>query len=182
MRTPLQCTSHSHKPLNVHFRHAVEWCVQHEVNPGFAEKRHELYYMAWQELDDEVGGLTQSKFLSAAWKKEFIVALRARPETVVVRGKHPVAKDCAACSRSGCPANHRIKFLGSPYFKKFSNDRFLEPVEVASNSSEDDEDEDGDEDEVGSLGLKKETRFYAGSVAWRTRGPRICSYTGEWVF
>ena len=92
--------------LKDHFRDVVEWCVQYKINPGFADKKHELYRMAWQKLDDEVGGLAQSKFLSSSWKRDFVMALRARPEMVYTeeRDRALVPKDCEACGRSGHPA------------------------------------------------------------------------------
>jgi hypothetical protein len=151
--------------LKDHFRDVVEWCVQYKINPGFADKKHELYRMAWQKLDDEVGGLAQSKFLSSSWKRDFVMALRARPEMVYTeeRDRALVPKDCEACGRSGHPAGFRVQFIGSPYFKRFSNDKFLEPVEVDTSNSEDD-DEDGDEDEDGNSIPKTTTQFDVGVV------------------
>ena len=77
---PLRFTSHSHKPLKEHFRDALEWLVMFKISPGSHDLKHELYQIAWEKLDDEVSGLAQSKFASAAWKKDFFMALRARPE------------------------------------------------------------------------------------------------------
>lgn len=168
----------------------VEWCVQYKINPGFADKKHDLYRMAWQKLDDEVGGLAQSKFISSAWKRDFIMALRARPEMVFTKDNTSSAldaQDCQACGRSNHPAqcvlsshprlfripgltkcSYRVQFMGSPYFKKFDNDRFLEPVEVDTSSSENDQDEEdeeeGDEDEDGNVIPKASTTFDCGSV------------------
>ncbi|KAK0623298.1 hypothetical protein B0T14DRAFT_427526 [Immersiella caudata] len=162
---PLQFTSHSHKPMKDHFRDVVEWCVQYKINPGFADKKHELYRMAWQKLDDEVGGLAQSKFLSSSWKRDFVMALRARPEMVYTEEKDRalVPKDCEACGRSGHPAGFRVQFIGLPYFKRFSNDKFLEPVEVDTSNSEGD-DEEVDEDEDGNYIPKTTTQFDVGVV------------------
>lgn len=64
---PLEFTAHRHKPLKEHFKHAVEWLVQSQINPSFPEKTHDLYKFAWRRLDDEVTGLASSKFASAAW-------------------------------------------------------------------------------------------------------------------
>lgn len=66
---PLEYTAHSHKPLKEHFRDAIEWLVQFKINPGFADKEHPLYRMAWKKLDDETRALATSKFASSAWKK-----------------------------------------------------------------------------------------------------------------
>ncbi|KAK0711299.1 hypothetical protein B0H67DRAFT_555298 [Lasiosphaeris hirsuta] len=163
---PLQFTSHSHKPLKDHFRDVVEWLVQFKVNPGFSEKRHDLYRIAWQKLDDEVSGLAQSKFASSAWKKDFIMALRARPyfnNAELPKGDPNELQHCGACGRSGHPAKWEIMFSGSPYFKKTGVDKFLEPVEVSS------EDEsqgaaDEDEDEDGNIIPAQSKRWFIGSV------------------
>ena len=104
---PLEFTAHSHKPLKEHFRDAIEWLVQFKVNPGFSEKTHSLYRMAWKKLDDEVRALATSKFASAAWKKDFYMALRARPYFTNVelpKGDLLEARSCGACGRSGHPA------------------------------------------------------------------------------
>jgi hypothetical protein len=104
---PLEFTSHSHKPLKEHFRDAIEWLVQFKINPGFADKDHGLYRMAWKKLDDEVRGLATSKFASAAWKTDFYMALRARP--YLEDAELPPAglletEKCGACGRAGHPA------------------------------------------------------------------------------
>ena len=104
---PLEFTSHSHKPLKDHFRDAIEWLVQFKINPGFADKEHSLYRIAWKKLDDEVRGLATSKFASAAWKKDFYMTLRARPLLTSVelgRGGLLNSENCGACGRSGHPA------------------------------------------------------------------------------
>ena len=94
------------------------------------------------------------------------MALRARPEIESVEVyDHLATESCEACGRSGHPARFRVKFLGSPYFKKFHSDRFLEPVEVdTSSSSGDGEDAEEDEDEDGNLILPESTTWYAGAV------------------
>ncbi|GAB1320314.1 hypothetical protein MFIFM68171_10524 [Madurella fahalii] len=152
MDIPLQFTSHSHKPLKHHFRDVVEWLVQFKVNPGFSEKGHELYRMAWRKLDDEVRGLAQSKFESSAWKPDFTKALRARPyftNQELVKGNPDNYQTCGACGRSNHPATWVISFSGTPYYKDSTKDTFLEPVEgdsdSDSNSGSCDEDEDGNE-------------------------------------
>ncbi|KAK4044649.1 hypothetical protein C8A01DRAFT_11978 [Parachaetomium inaequale] len=149
---PLEFTAHSHKPLKEHFRDAIEWLVQFKINPGFAEKEHPLYRMAWKKLDDEVRGLATSKFASAAWKKDFYMALRARPYFTngeLPKGDLLEAQSCGACGRSGHPARHMMTFNGTPYFKDTTKlDRLLQPVEIDSDSDDSgsdshDEDEDG---------------------------------------
>ncbi|KAL2125857.1 hypothetical protein VTI74DRAFT_2477 [Chaetomium olivicolor] len=151
MNMPLEFTAHSHKPLKEHFRDAIEWLVQFKINPGFSEKEHPLYRMAWKKLDDEVRGLAQSKFASSAWKVDFTMALRARPYFTngeLPKGDMLEAQSCGACGRSGHPARYMITFSGTPYYKDSSKlDRLLQPVEVdssdSSSGSQHDEDEDG---------------------------------------
>jgi hypothetical protein len=102
---PLQFTAHSHKRIKDHFRDALEWLVQHRINPGF-EKHHELYRIAWQKLDDEVSGLAHSKFVSSAWKSDFYMALRARPEFTneELGDTIDTLQNCGACGRANHPA------------------------------------------------------------------------------
>ncbi|KAK4123406.1 hypothetical protein N657DRAFT_664416 [Parathielavia appendiculata] len=150
LNMPLEFTKHSHKPLKEHFRDAVEWLVQFKINPGFSEKEHPLYRMAWKKLDDEVRGLATSKFASAAWKKDFYMALRARPyftSEELPKSDLLESRSCGACGRSGHPARHVITFTGTPYFKDTTKlDRFLEPVELDSDSESGSELHDLDED------------------------------------
>ncbi|KAL2255480.1 hypothetical protein VTK26DRAFT_3267 [Humicola hyalothermophila] len=165
---PLEFTSHSHKPLKEHFRDAVEWLVQFKLNPGF-EKTHQLYRIAWKKLDDEVSGLVRSKFASAAWKKDFMMALRARPyftSQEFSKGNALEAQNCGACGRSGHPASSLISFSGTPYYKNTSRlETFLHPVEPdTSSGSGSDPDPDGDEDEDGNTIPKKTREWRIGAV------------------
>ncbi|KAK0630682.1 hypothetical protein B0T17DRAFT_590121 [Bombardia bombarda] len=166
---PLQFTSHSHKPLKDHFRDVVEWLVQFKVNPGFPEKNHQLYMIAWQKLDDEVRGLAQSKFASAAWKKDFFMALRARPyftNTELGRGDVNELENCGACGRSGHPAKWIMSFSGSAYTKSANSPTFLEPIEPESHSEDNGaaDEEEGDEDEDGNRIPKESKQWFIGSV------------------
>ncbi|KAK4241918.1 hypothetical protein C8A03DRAFT_11864 [Achaetomium macrosporum] len=145
---PLHLTHHSHKRLSEHFRDVIEWLVQFKINPGFSDKGHALYWMAWKKLDDEVCGLAQSKFISSSWKKDFYMALRARPYfTSEVLLQADVAQNCEACGRGGHPSTRIITLGGMPYFKNSARlDRLLEPIETSSTSDSDSESEDVDED------------------------------------
>ncbi|KAK3692035.1 hypothetical protein B0T22DRAFT_1865 [Podospora appendiculata] len=172
---PLQFTQHSHKPLKEHFRDVVEWLVLFKINPGFPEQRHELYMMAWKKLDDEVRGLAQSKFASSAWRKDFYMALRARPYFTNVELPKGEAFDefenCGACGRRGHPARWSIQFSGPAYCKTATAENFLLPIEPSSNSDTDTEDtshppneNDNDEDEDGNPIPKESKRWLIGSV------------------
>ncbi|KAK0722576.1 hypothetical protein B0T26DRAFT_226597 [Lasiosphaeria miniovina] len=167
---PLQFTAHSHKPMKEHFRDAVEWLVLRKINPGF-EKDHELYKIAWKKLDDEVRGLAQSKFASSAWKKDFLMALRARPELTNAElpgGDAHELQNCGACGRSNHPAKWVLSFSGSPYYKETNKEYFLEDVDVdssgSSSSHRDDEEEEEDVDEDGNPIPKEAKRWFIGSV------------------
>ncbi|KAL2201090.1 hypothetical protein P885DRAFT_73440 [Corynascus similis CBS 632.67] len=164
---PLEFTRHSHKHLKEHFRDAIEWLVQIKVNPGFAEREHPVYRMAWRKLDDEVRGLATSKFSSSAWKTDFYMALRARPEFTngeLPKGDMLGSQSCGACGRSGHPARHMITFTGTPYFKDATKlYRFLQPVEINSSDS-DAGSEPHDEDEDGNLIPKESKQWLIGAV------------------
>ncbi|KAI0443792.1 hypothetical protein F4803DRAFT_291568 [Xylaria telfairii] len=135
---PLEFTSHAHIPLKDQFPFVIEWLVHNRINPAF-ERKDPIYVNAWRKVDDEVSGLANSKFTSAAWKPEFNRALKSRPglESIELRqigtGLH---ETCEACGRSGHPSTYKIIFSGSAYHKDTL-------AEVESDSdSEDDEDND----------------------------------------
>ncbi|CAK7562495.1 MAG: hypothetical protein SEPTF4163_000343 [Sporothrix epigloea] len=153
---PLQFTFQAHKPLKSHFKDAVEWLVHRRVNPGgmFAESDDELYRVAWDRLDREVGGLAQSRFISSAWTPEFYSTLRARPymDSLDIRlsvsgGRRTTLIQemdenvCHACGRTNHPASFRVTFSGKAYDSKT-----LDDLEESATDEEDDEGEDEDED------------------------------------
>ncbi|KAL2024671.1 hypothetical protein VTK56DRAFT_6872 [Thermocarpiscus australiensis] len=165
LEMPLQFTAHARKPLKEHFRDAVEWLVQFKVNPGFSDKGHELYQIAWRKLDDEVRGLAQSKFASASWNPDFTKALRARPSFTnqeLAIGDVFESENCGACGRGNHPAKWVISFTGSPYFKDHTKDNFLEPVEPESDSGS--AADDYDEDEDGNEIPKETKKWFIGAV------------------
>ncbi|KAH6849926.1 hypothetical protein B0I37DRAFT_100524 [Chaetomium sp. MPI-CAGE-AT-0009] len=164
---PLEFTAHAHKSLKEYFRHAIEWLVQFKVNPGFP-KEHPVYRMAWKKLDDEVRGLATSKFASAAWRKDFYMALRARPyfnnmELWKAKGDMAELKHCGACGRTGHPAKYLMTFTGTPYYKNTINlERFLQPVEMDSESDSGSNPHDDDED--GNPIPKEDNEWFVGAV------------------
>ncbi|KAL2271471.1 hypothetical protein VTJ83DRAFT_842 [Remersonia thermophila] len=175
---PIEFTSHAHKPLKEHFRDAIEWCVQFKVNPGFSERCHGLYRIAWKRLDDEVHGLATSKFASSAWKKDFYMALRARPyyvNTEVPKADRFDGQNCGACGRSGHPAKFVIKFSGSPYYKNAANlELFLRPVEVNSTDSE----QDGSNNEAAEPDVDEDGhRIPPAATEWRVGA--VCGGNAE---
>ncbi|KAI0976300.1 hypothetical protein F4678DRAFT_482512 [Xylaria arbuscula] len=136
MDIPLEFTSHAHKPLKDQFPFVIEWLVHNRIDPAF-ERKDPVYLNAWHKLDDEVSGLANSKFTSAAWKQDFNRALKSRPrlETFSLTGLG-CYDTCEACGRSGHPSTFKIIFSGSAYHKDTL-------AEVESDSdSEDDEDND----------------------------------------
>lgn len=108
---PLKFTSHSHKVLKEHFRDVIEWFVLNRIIPGFVEKQDDIYQIGFQKLDDEVRGLGESKFSSSAWKPDFIMTLRARPEftswEVGAVENNSGTENCTACGRS----RHPVKYV-----------------------------------------------------------------------
>jgi hypothetical protein len=171
LEIPLEWTSHAHKPLKEHFHNAVEWLVQLKINPAFTERNHAVYRMAWRRLDDEVSGLALSKFFSSAWKKDFTMALRARPyiKTVQLAGVdiHEF-QTCQACGRSRHPAKWAVSFSGSAYVNDWTKEDFLNDVE---SDSDDSEESDGQAhsgrhnyDEVGNEIVGEDSEWYVGAV------------------
>ncbi|KAK5627626.1 hypothetical protein RRF57_003341 [Xylaria bambusicola] len=138
---PLEFTSHAHKPLKDQFPFVIEWLVHNRINPAF-DRKDPIYVNAWRKLDDEVSGLANSKFTSAAWKQDFNRALKSRPRLETF----PLAQigaglydTCEACGRSGHPSTFRVIFSGSPYYKDTL-------AEIESDSDDDDDDDDDDRD------------------------------------
>ncbi|KAL2164277.1 hypothetical protein VTH06DRAFT_3493 [Thermothelomyces fergusii] len=175
LEIPLEFTRHSRKHLREHFRDAIEWLVHFKINPSFSEREHALFRMAWRKLDDEVCGLATSKFSSSAWRPDFQMALRARPEfTSVELTKSDVleSRSCDACGRSGHPARHVMTFSGTPYFKDAAKlSRFLQPVEVDSSDSGSGSgsgsgpgSDSYDEDEDGNLIPRESKQWFVGTV------------------
>ncbi|KAK3295739.1 uncharacterized protein B0H64DRAFT_153115 [Chaetomium fimeti] len=164
---PLEFTRHSQKSLKEYFRDAIEWLVQFMVNPEFP-KEHAVYHMAWKKLDDEVQGLATSKFASAAWKKEFIMALRARPyfnNVELSKGDMAEVQHCGACGRTGHPAKYLMTFTGAPYYKNITNlERFLQPVDMDSESDSGSGSNAHDDDENGNSIPKEDTEWFVGAV------------------
>ncbi|CAK7227965.1 hypothetical protein SBRCBS47491_006744 [Sporothrix bragantina] len=173
---PLQFTFQAHKPLKSHFKDAVEWLVHRRVNPGgaFAESDDELYRVAWDRLDREVGGLAQSRFISSVWTPEFYSTLRARPymdsfnirpsggskNAIVIPGMDENV--CHACGRTNHPASYRVMFSGKAYDSKT-----LDDIEEADSDNEDDEDEDNDYESVdmnGNALPPTSKQWYVGAV------------------
>ena len=147
---PLQFTFQAHKPLKSHFKDAVEWLVHrrlHESTSGsgelaqtFTEADDELYRVAWDRLDREVGGLAQSRFISSVWTPEFYGTLRARPYmdsfdirpaggrsgggSAAARLLLPGSEEnvCHACGRTNHPASYQVTFSGKAYYSKTLDD------------------------------------------------------------
>ncbi|KAI9796087.1 MAG: hypothetical protein M1833_006509 [Piccolia ochrophora] len=162
---PLHLSRWAHMKLKDYFKVAVEWMIQRKINPGF-QIDDPIYDLAFRKLDDEVQGYSASKFVSSAWRSEFIRALKARP----ILFKHALSDNekanqlddkCGACNRSGHKPSYVIQFDGHPYIKET-----LEPVE----RDEDDNSEDGSEDEKGNP-------VAPGDTSWRVG--RFCAANAE---
>ncbi|KAI0166600.1 hypothetical protein GGR57DRAFT_447245 [Xylariaceae sp. FL1272] len=142
---PLEFTAQAHKPLKEQFPHVVEWLVHNKINPAF-ERKDAIYTIAWRKLNDEVTGLANSKFTSAAWRTDFARALRYRPklEAYETRGTRILPENCEACGRSGHPATWEIEFSGTPYHKDTLQ-------EVESEDDDKSDANDGDSDDNASV-------------------------------
>ncbi|KAI0476910.1 hypothetical protein F4859DRAFT_67349 [Xylaria cf. heliscus] len=159
---PLEFTSHAHKPLKDQFPFVIEWLVHNRINPAF-ERKDPIYVNAWRKLDDEVSGLANSKFTSAAWKPDFHRSLKSRPgfESIELRQIGSALQEtCEACGRSGHPSTYRIIFSGSAYHKDT-----LAEVESDSNSEDDEDDNDTVSVDTRGMPLPPTTKeWYVGSV------------------
>jgi hypothetical protein len=140
---PLHLTAHGRMKLKDVFKIAIGWFVQKKINPAFPME-DELYRLAFQKLDDEVQGLSSSKFTSSVWRTKFTLALKARPRIVPVMLGDRFAignPGCDACGRQSHPASYQISFEGKPYHP--------ETLESISDDDSDDEEDDVDRDIVG---------------------------------
>ena len=132
---PLEFTRHAHKRPIEHFKDVVEWMIHNKLNPAFA-RNDPVYTIAVRKLDDVVQGYAGSKFMSSAWKAEFLEALKKYPDCTKIDVTTMHDRKCEACGRSGHPAKHQLTFSGKPYDRES-----LEDV-----SSDDDDEEEGTDD------------------------------------
>ncbi|KAL8978096.1 MAG: hypothetical protein Q9205_006241 [Flavoplaca limonia] len=134
---PLEFTRHAHKRPIEHFKDVVEWMIHNKLNPAFA-RNDPVYTIAVRKLDDVVQGYAGSKFMSSAWKAEFLEALKKYPDCTKIDVPTMHDRKCEACGRSGHPAKNQLTFSGKPY------DR--ESLEDVSSDDDDEEEEEGTED------------------------------------
>lgn len=131
---PIEFTRHANKKPFEHFKDAVEWMIHNKLNPAFA-RNDPVYIIAVQKMDDEAQAFAGSKFMSAAWKAEFLKALKKYPELKSIAIPTSLDQKCEACGRSRHPAKHQLIFSGKPYHRKS-----LESV-----SSDEQSDDDGEQ-------------------------------------
>ncbi|KAL8661853.1 MAG: hypothetical protein Q9202_005211 [Teloschistes flavicans] len=130
---PIEFTRHAHKKPFEHFKDVVEWMIHNKLNPAFA-RNDPVYIIAVQKMDDEAQAFAGSKFMSAAWKAEFLKALKKYPELKSIAIPKSLDQKCEACGRSGHPAKHQLIFSGKPYHRKS-----LESVSSDEQSDDDSE-------------------------------------------
>ncbi|KAI3399066.1 hypothetical protein diail_7866 [Diaporthe ilicicola] len=166
MHLPHEFTAASRKPRKAHFKDVVEWLVHRRINPAF-ERDSEVYSTAFTRLNDECVGLAQSKFISSAWRPDFLRALRARPLIELAElGYGHLGTDvdkCEACGRSSHPATWAMSFKGKPY-NKHTLDELEDDTTSDSDEEEPDEEEHLDRDENGNTLLPEDKEFFIGSV------------------
>ncbi|KAL8712139.1 MAG: hypothetical protein Q9220_003573 [cf. Caloplaca sp. 1 TL-2023] len=125
---PLEFTRHANKKPIEHFKDLIEWMVHNKINPAFA-RNDPVYTLAVQKLDDVAQGFAGSKFISTAWRPEFLAALKRYPDLASTGVPTMLDQKCEACGRSGHPAKHQLIFSGKPYDRT--------SLEDASSSDED---------------------------------------------
>ncbi|KAF2873560.1 hypothetical protein BDV95DRAFT_567267 [Massariosphaeria phaeospora] len=153
---PIEFSSLSRAKPRELFKFAVEWMVHKKINPAFAAK-DEIYALTFRKLDDEVKGLANSKYSSAAWTTDFTRAIRARPDIEIHEipqsHKDVLTAHCEACNRKSHPASFEVLLKGKPY-----HEESLEPLADDSDSeSEPEPDSDissADESETNLNGEK----------------------------
>lgn len=161
---PFQFSHHASARPREHFKYVVEWLVKNKIAPAFW-RHDEIYDVAFKKVNDEVQGQAGSRYRSAAWNREFVTLLDARPqmhiqEYDVSDALHPV---CDACKRTNHPATWETSFTGQPYDKDT-----LEPIDREDDDAEED---DGAEYDMKGNPLPPETqRYYLG---------RYCAFNAE---
>ncbi len=140
---PIEFTWMGHRSDEDNLRLVVEWLVQKKINPVF-DREDEIYRAAFERLDQRLTGYAKSKFMSSAWRPEFVHALEARPTLVKDDLMEELENRCEACNRTKHPATFSIKFEGKPYHK--------DTLEDVSDDEDDDEDEEDQEGEDGKVG------------------------------
>ncbi|KAL9623397.1 MAG: hypothetical protein Q9160_002290 [Pyrenula sp. 1 TL-2023] len=152
---PFEFSHHASARPREHFKYVVEWLVKNKIAPAF--RRHDqMYDVAFKKVNDEIQGQAGSRYRSAAWNREFVTVLDARPqmqmqEYDVSDALHPV---CDACKRTNHPATWEMSFTGKPYDKDT-----LEPIDREDDDDDAEEDDGAEYDMKGNL-LPPETKQY----------------------
>lgn len=118
---PLEFTRYAHKKPIEYFKDAVEWMIHNKLNPAFP-RSDQVYTIARHKLDDVVQGFAGSKFISSAWKPEFLAALKKYPDVARIDIPKMFDQKCEACGRTGHPAKHQLVFSGKPYHRESLED------------------------------------------------------------
>lgn len=164
---PFQFSHHASARPREYFRYVVEWLVKNKTAPAFS-RDDEIYDVAFKKIDDEVQGQAGSRYRSAAWTREFVTVLDARPQFHIVEfdGSDVV---CDACHRTNHPATWEVTLTGEAYDKST-----LEPIDVDEDEG-DGEGEDATSSEIeydakGNLLPPSTQAFYLG---------RYCAFNAE---
>ncbi|KZF26613.1 hypothetical protein L228DRAFT_243100 [Xylona heveae TC161] len=174
---PIEFTRHAHKSLKQHFKDAVEWMVHNRINPSFPRKDG-IYEIAFRRLNNEVQGLSLSKFISSSWKEPFVRALSARPHLLQLeiereqRANMFETMKCEACNRRHI-VTWRVQFKGKPYHLDT-----LEDVSDGEDSDSEGAEEDDEEDEEVQGTHDREGREIPRADRWFFLG-RFCKANAE---
>lgn len=150
---PFQFSHHASAKPRDHFKNVVEWLVKNKIAPAFS-RHDDIYDIAFRKVSDEIQGQTGSRYRSAAWNKEFVTVLDARPLFHIQEfdGSEVLHPRCEACNRTNHPATWEVAITGDAYDKNT-----LEPIDA---EDEDAGENDEIEHDINGNALPAQTRRY----------------------
>lgn len=114
-QVPIEYTHRSHQPPRENFKVVCLWMVQCLLNPSFPID-DPISQFAIDALDRRLESMGGSVLQSAAWRPEFVRAMRARPDFHSRDcSEGPNAPTCEACHITGRAATYVVYFTGTRY-------------------------------------------------------------------
>ncbi|KAI5840216.1 hypothetical protein DFP73DRAFT_187758 [Morchella snyderi] len=114
-QVPIEYTHRSHQPPRENFKVVCLWMVQYLLNPSYPID-DPISQFAITALDRRLESMGGSVLQSAAWRPEFVRAMRARPDFHSRDcSEGPLGPTCEACHITGRPAAYVVYFTGARY-------------------------------------------------------------------